>query len=304
MTLIRSDILTAATERLVLACPTCKTALSAFVCPGCARTYEASDGIADLLSNSPTAQKYRQIAAFYDSLYDGTGNTWEELARRGSQFNAFIAGLVKEEPVTSVLDVGCGKGHLLGTVDVPVRCGIEISRRALVAAQQHARAVYAIASAEELPYPADTFDAVTSIGVMTHFLDDAAATREIGRVLRPGGRYIIGVYVRSGRMDRVIVALRRHLDSTCGAVEVLRSAATKVAIRLRRFGRRSAPRRDKQPIELFYTRRALIAKFAAAGFQIERLITKRNHPDAPMADSNFSVYVLRKPLCRDCGRTT
>jgi len=44
-----------------------------------------------------------------------------------------------------------------------------------------------------LPFEADRFDAVVSADVLYHLDDDAAALREIGRVLRPGGVAVINV---------------------------------------------------------------------------------------------------------------
>ena len=40
-----------------------------------------------------------------------------------------------------------------------------------------------------LPFPKDTFDVVTSFSVIEHQTDKALAAAEIGRVLKPGGRF-------------------------------------------------------------------------------------------------------------------
>ena len=50
-----------------------------------------------------------------------------------------------------------------------------------------------IAAAEQLPYPADYFDTILSHEVLEHVDDDRAATREMARVLKPGGRMVIFV---------------------------------------------------------------------------------------------------------------
>lgn len=50
-----------------------------------------------------------------------------------------------------------------------------------------------VAAAEALPYAADSFDVILSNEVLEHVSDDAAAAREMVRVLRPGGRAIIFV---------------------------------------------------------------------------------------------------------------
>ena len=44
-----------------------------------------------------------------------------------------------------------------------------------------------------LPFPSGSFDAVYSMGTVEHFADTDGAVREIFRVVRPGGRVVIGV---------------------------------------------------------------------------------------------------------------
>lgn len=48
-----------------------------------------------------------------------------------------------------------------------------------------------LVDAVRLGYDDDTFDAVTSNGVLEHVEDDAASAREIWRVLRPGGVFVV-----------------------------------------------------------------------------------------------------------------
>lgn len=47
------------------------------------------------------------------------------------------------------------------------------------------------AAGEELPYPENTFDLILSHEVIEHVSDDAAAIREMVRVLRPKGRIVL-----------------------------------------------------------------------------------------------------------------
>ncbi len=98
-----------------------------------------------------------------------------------------------------VLDVGCGDGELavalweqgaqVAGIDVSVAMIAAACRRA---ERQGAKITFAVGTAERLPFAPATFDRVVAVTVLC-FVDDAAsALSEIGRVLRPGGRLVIG----------------------------------------------------------------------------------------------------------------
>jgi SAM-dependent methyltransferase len=63
-----------------------------------------------------------------------------------------------------------------------------------------------------LPFPEATFDAVYSMGTIEHFPDSETALSEIHRVLKPGGRAIVGVPNRHDPFLRpLLVAILRRL---------------------------------------------------------------------------------------------
>jgi ubiquinone/menaquinone biosynthesis C-methylase UbiE len=49
-----------------------------------------------------------------------------------------------------------------------------------------------LADARELPFPDDTFDGAYLVTVLGEVPDQEAALRELGRVVRPGGRIVVG----------------------------------------------------------------------------------------------------------------
>ncbi len=93
------------------------------------------------------------------------------------------------------LDVGCGTGQLsraiLDNAAPASVTGIDPSEGFVACARdrtRNARATFTVADAQALPFPEETFDAVTSGLVLNFVPDGASALREMRRVLRPGGR--------------------------------------------------------------------------------------------------------------------
>jgi ubiquinone/menaquinone biosynthesis C-methylase UbiE len=96
-----------------------------------------------------------------------------------------------------VFDIGCGYGGRpvryceLGAASV---AGIEISTQAVREAGEFAEskgirnATFVVAEGENLPFPARSFDAITSYDVFEHVNDLERTLHECMRVLRPQGR--------------------------------------------------------------------------------------------------------------------
>jgi SAM-dependent methyltransferase len=100
----------------------------------------------------------------------------------------------------SILDVGCGDGTLalLGVNNGAARvtgCDPDprmIARARTKAAGRDVGVDFLVAESQALPFPDSTFDIVTCIAVLTFVSDADTAVREMARVLRPGGRLLIG----------------------------------------------------------------------------------------------------------------
>jgi ubiquinone/menaquinone biosynthesis C-methylase UbiE len=103
----------------------------------------------------------------------------------------------------SVLELGVGTGRSLGAYpdEVSTITGIDPDESMLARAGERARETgvpvrLAAATAEDLPFPDDTFDAVTAFLTLCTVRDPAAALGEARRVLVPGGSLRLLEHVR------------------------------------------------------------------------------------------------------------
>jgi SAM-dependent methyltransferase len=98
------------------------------------------------------------------------------------------------EGATEVLDVGCGEGQisrLAAAVPGVTRvAGVDVSWRQLVAARDRGGPGVAQGEAGGLPFASGSFDAAVACLVFEHIPDGVGAIVEVGRVLRPGGRFL------------------------------------------------------------------------------------------------------------------
>lgn len=90
-----------------------------------------------------------------------------------------------------VLSVGCGPAVIEGALSEHGYrvTGLDVSREALDRAPDSIRTV--AASAEEMPFPASSFDAVIYVASLQFIEHYEEAIKQTARVLRPGGRLIV-----------------------------------------------------------------------------------------------------------------
>ena len=133
-----------------------------------------------------------------DLLWEEVARWWQEGYTEGAdpEYEEQILPLAAEhlEGARWVLDVGTGEGQvarlaLKGGADLAI--GVDPTWAQVVEAQERSGgAAYARAGAAALPFKEATFDAVVACLVFEHIREVDAAIAEVGRVLRPGGRFL------------------------------------------------------------------------------------------------------------------
>jgi dolichol-phosphate mannosyltransferase len=97
----------------------------------------------------------------------------------------------------SVLDIGCGSSRII--LDLPEAVGMDVLQPKLRWLQpRHDKLVRA--SCFSLPFKDESFDVVINSEVIEHVPDDPVIMEEMWRVLRPGGKLILGTPDYSRRL--------------------------------------------------------------------------------------------------------
>ncbi len=161
----------------------------------------------------------------YDLMYYAEDHHWWYLGMA-----AITRKLISQQldPGTlRILDAGCGTGGAMTSflAEFGHVTGIDISSRALFFCQKRALQALSRASISSIPFPAGSFDLVTSFDVLyeSSVENDVQAFQEFYRVLTPGGFLILRIpaydWLR-GHHDLAVHTSRRY---TCDQVRTLLS---------------------------------------------------------------------------------
>ena len=125
------------------------------------------------------------------------------MARETADLNEHAIRLLAALPSDRVLEIGFGHGRtieqLAGVVTDGRVCGIDVSDEMLNLAVRRNRLAITEGRIElrkadcaSIPFDAATFDLALSVHTLYFWSDPAACLSEIRRVLRPGGRFVLG----------------------------------------------------------------------------------------------------------------
>jgi ubiquinone/menaquinone biosynthesis C-methylase UbiE len=242
---------------------------------------------------TPLAEQWRRLAP-----------TWIREAREGPNSNR--AGLLDKPMVEAcgdvcglrVLDCGCGEGRfcrMLAERGAAHVLGVDSCERMIEAARQIAggRETYALADAQDLSFLKDrSFDLAVSYLNQCDLPDFEANTREVYRVLRPGGRFVIanlhpmrsavGGWLKDANGAKQHVILDRYFDE----------------------GERNWMMMGVEMTNFHRSLSTYLRAYRAAGFAIDDIAEPSSSAEVcakyPELDDerrvpNFIIFVLKKP---------
>lgn len=160
--------------------------------------------------------RFSEVAHRYDDFFRTPIGAFVESVEREALFTCLRA-----KPGERWLDLGCGTGRLalslsqLGAVVV----GVDASEAMLAEARAKQEVAGAItwlrAELEALPLPTGAFDGAL-LNLVLEFVDEPERVlAEAGRVVRPGGRIVVGILAADGAWARLY---RRRASGEAGSV--------------------------------------------------------------------------------------
>jgi SAM-dependent methyltransferase len=197
----------------LLRCPDCRASLNrhgdGYVCTGCQRAFPQERGVARFVPPENYADSFGFQWQRYarTQLDDASSDESDKDFRRKT-------GLSPEDIRGKlVLDVGCGMGRF---AEVATRwgarvVGVDLSAAAEVAARNLADREFVALQADvfSLPFAAESFDFIYSIGVLHHTPNCEQAVKALPQYLKPGGTLAVWLYSAYNRWYRFSDLYRR-----------------------------------------------------------------------------------------------
>lgn len=149
---------------------------------------------------------------------------YETLAVELEPAAAHVVALARLTPGERLLDIATGTGNaaLAAARAGATTTGVDAARRLIELARQRAAsegldASFVVGDLHGLPFPAESFDCVMSVFGIIFAADPERAAAEFMRVLAPGGRGLISVWVPTGPIDAMIGVFMRAVAQATGS---------------------------------------------------------------------------------------
>jgi ubiquinone/menaquinone biosynthesis C-methylase UbiE len=142
-----------------------------------------------------TQEKTEDIQSFERraGTYEGSTMQWLFFDR----IHRALLGMIPAEIApAAILDIGCGTGRLLRKLarrfPKADLVGVDPAEGMILEAHRLTPgATFYVGQAEDLPLPEGSADLVVSTTSFHHWRDQAQGVRQVGRVLRPGGCFVL-----------------------------------------------------------------------------------------------------------------
>ncbi|MBN2167937.1 MAG: methyltransferase domain-containing protein, partial [Actinobacteria bacterium] len=196
------------TASSILGCPSCKAPLEdkerdSLYCPACDITYSPVEGLLNLLPPDIADIKRQEYKHYTEKLdyYLQMHQTWCESPFYKHYHSAFLEDLRRLPAGSLILELGCGLGN--DGLEL-LRSGFRVVETDIApgelgeACKMHEKEGFAgkcthlLSDAENLPFKDGSFDGVFMVAALHHLPDPAAALKEVKRVLKPGGIFVVG----------------------------------------------------------------------------------------------------------------
>jgi SAM-dependent methyltransferase len=147
-----------------------------------------------------TDRVLERVASFYDKNHSGI----ERARRTHDYFYSYLTRVLKSRvpPGQRILDIGCGSGHVLASLQPSRGVGIDVSAKAIAAARashvgEHLLFVEADGSSPDvLAQVGGPFDYILLVNVVTHLTDVQAALEALLPVCHARTRLLVYSYSR------------------------------------------------------------------------------------------------------------
>ena len=133
-----------------------------------------------------TKQHFDETASYYNNSSDG---------KFVEPMYEVIVGEIEKLESGRILDVGCGNGNLFTYLSERKYelTGIDFSANMIMEAEKNCRhATFMVADAEKLPFEDGSFDIIVCNASFHHYIHPDTVLNEMHRVLKNGGKLLIG----------------------------------------------------------------------------------------------------------------
>jgi ubiquinone/menaquinone biosynthesis C-methylase UbiE len=152
-----------------------------------------------LISKKFLAAQLRQPSGLFGKIVMG-----DFLNQHNEQMNNFAIEMLDLQPTDRVLDIGFGGGvtieKMLNTIDTGKIYGVDFSEVMVEQGKHQFKDAIAagkvsieFADVQQLPFDDNTFDKICTVNTIYFWSDPLAGLQEIKRVLKSGGRLVVGI---------------------------------------------------------------------------------------------------------------